>query len=193
MNRTAVKYVGVVFIVGGLVLSTAGVGAFSTVEANRQLFVGVGAESNSYLGISASGATVATNGSNDGMGTHTARPREERTASSTVVLGTVTNYFPAKLDTIDSTVSKTSGGVAVSDVHVRNLPLESGARTSLVATVDCGVVSQGTVTISFEATGTDTRATAERTMPVTCVNRSSPPSNPPRPLLSPQRVGGGSG
>lgn len=105
----------------------------------------------------------------------------------------MTNYFPAELDTIDSTVSKTSGGVAVSDVHVRNLPLESGARTSLVATVDCGGMSHGTVTISFEATGTDTRATAERTMPVTCVNRSSPPSNPPRPLLSPQRVGGGSG
>ena len=192
MSRTWVKYVGVVLIVGGLVLSTAGVGAFSTVEANRQLFVGVGGESSSYLGISASGATVATNGSNDGVGTNTARPHEGRTASSTVVLGAVTNYFPAELDTIDSTVSKTSRGVAVSDIHVRDLPLESGARTSLMATVDCGGVSHGTVTISFEATGTDTRATAERTMPVTCVNRtSSSPSNPSRPL-SPQRVGGGS-
>ncbi|EMA51517.1 hypothetical protein [Halococcus thailandensis] len=191
MSRTAVKYAGVALFVGGLVLSTAGVGAFSTVEANRQLFVGVGGESSSYLDVSASGATVATNGSNDGMGANTARPHEGRTAS-TVVLGTVTNYFPAELDTIDSTVSKTSGGVTVSDVHVRDLPLGSGARTSLMATVDCGGVSSGTVTITFEATGTDTRATAERTMPVTCVNRtSSSPPNPSRPP-SPQRAGGGS-
>lgn len=207
MNRATLKYVGVGLIICGVVLSTTGIGAFTAIKAERQIFVGVGGKSTSYLGISTSETLVTvngTNGTNDiqevGMDTvdcgwQGARwacrsdTTRSRGAGTKVVLGHVTNYFPTELDTIEVTVSETSGPLTVSNLHVENLPLEPGEPANLLATVYCGGASRGAVTITFEARGADTHVTGERTVPITCVNKtSSTPSNPSRLLPSPQQV-----
>lgn len=205
MSRTIVRYVGMVLIVGGVILSTTGIGAFSTVTADRQMFVGVGGKSTSYLGISTGEPTVTTNATD---GTQEAvskwqgsRYQRGTQAGTKVVLGTVTNYFPTALDSIEIIVSKTSGPVTVNEVYVENgaLPLKPGEKpANLIAIVDCGGVSRGTgaATLKFEAKGTDTYATATRKVPVTCVNGTSSnqpaSSNAPRLLPSPQRTSSGS-
>jgi hypothetical protein len=199
MSRATLKYVGVVLIVGGVILSTTGIGAFSTVEANRQMFVGVGGKSTSYLGISTAETTVTINGTNGTTstrrgGTNTTRGTQ---AGTEVVLGSVTNYFPATLDSIKVTVAgngRTSP--TVRNPHVENVPLKSGSSGDLVAIIDCGEMSRGTgmMTFKFVATGTDTHATTKRKIPLTCVNKSSPsaPSNPPQLLSSPRQMSIGS-
>ena len=199
MSRAILRYVGVALIVGGVILSTTGIGAFSTVTADRQMFVGVGEKSTSYLGISTTETTVTTNGTNDTRGMDTVATRRGSQSGSEVVLGSVTNYFPAKLDSVTVTVSESGRtSLAVREVQVENVPLEPGTAGDLVATIDCGSASQRTelVTMEFEAAGTDTSATATRTVPVTCVNGTSPSrpasSSPQRPLPTPWRTSSGS-
>lgn len=204
MSRPTVRYLGVVLVVCGLVLTLSGVGAFSTVTADRQVFVGVGEKSTSYLGISLFETTVITNetnGTNDTQagGMDTARFDGAQAGRSTVVLGSVTNHFPATLTSIEVTVSKDElGPPTVLGVHVEDVPLKSGSSTGLLATIDCGGVSRGTemVTIEFEATGVDTYVTGTRTVPVTCANEtlSKQPaaSNPPQLLSSPRQITTGS-
>lgn len=178
MSRLTAKHVGVALVVCGLVLTLSGVGAFSTVTADRQVFVGVGEKSSSYLAISMYDTKVATNGTNNtengGMNTAYLSGTQTKTGTK-IVLGHVTNYFPATLDSVNVEVTGTSGPLTVYGLDVTHVPLKYKERGNLVAIVDCGGASRatGTVTIAFEIQGTDTYAKGERTVPITCVNENS--------------------